>query len=45
VPKNRLIIFLLFRGVIPIPGLVLVFPFPVEKELEILAISQGLIVL
>jgi hypothetical protein len=39
---------LLFRGgVIPIPRLVviLVFQFPVEKELEILAIGEGLIVL
>jgi hypothetical protein len=45
---SRLVIFLLFRGgVIPIPRLivVLVFQFPVEKELEILAIGQGLIIL
>jgi hypothetical protein len=47
---NRLVIFLLFRGgVIPIPRLVvvviLVFEFPIEKELEILAIGQGLIIL
>jgi hypothetical protein len=47
---NRLIIFLLFwGGVVPIPRLivvvVLVFQFPIEKELEILAIGQGLIVL
>jgi hypothetical protein len=46
---SRRIIFLLFQGgVIPIPRLViviLVFQFPVEKELEILAIGQGLIIL
>jgi hypothetical protein len=47
---SRLIVFLLFWGwVVPIPRLiivvVLVFQFPVEKELEILAIGQGLIIL
>jgi hypothetical protein len=43
---SRLVVFLLFRGgVVPIPRLILVFQFPVEKELEILAIGQGLIVL
>jgi hypothetical protein len=47
---SRLIVFLLRGGgVVPIPRLivviVLVFKFPVEKELEILAIGQGLIVL
>jgi hypothetical protein len=47
---SQLIIFLFFQGgVIPIPRLivvvVLVFQFPVEKELEILSIGQGLIVL
>jgi hypothetical protein len=45
---SRLVVFLLFQGgVVPIPRLVviLVFQFPVEKELEILAIGQGLIVL
>jgi hypothetical protein len=43
------IVFPLSRGVVPIPTLivdiVLIFQFPVEKELEILTIGQGLIVL
>jgi hypothetical protein len=47
---GRLIIILLFRGgVMPFPGHVIVvifiFQFPVEEELEVLAIGQGLIVL
>jgi hypothetical protein len=43
---SRLVVFLLFRGaVVPIPRLVLVFQVPIEKELEILTIGQGLIAL
>jgi hypothetical protein len=47
---GRLIIILLFRGgVMPFPGHVIViiftFQFPVEEELEVLAIGQGLIIL
>jgi hypothetical protein len=46
---SRLAIFLLtWGGVVPIPRLVvvvLIFQFPIEKELQILAIGQGLIVL
>jgi hypothetical protein len=47
---SRLIVFLFFwGGVVPIPRLIivvlLVFQFPVKKELEILTIGQGLIIL
>jgi hypothetical protein len=46
---GRLIIVIFCGGVVPIPRLViiiiLIFQFPVEKELEILAIGQELIVL
>jgi hypothetical protein len=47
---NRLIIILLFRGgVVPFPGhivvIIFIFQFPVEEELEVLTVSQGLIVL
>jgi hypothetical protein len=47
---SRLVIILLFRGgVVPFPGHVIVdifiFQFPVEAELEVLAIGQGLVVL
>jgi hypothetical protein len=47
---GRLVIILLFRGgVVPFPGHVIVdifiFQFPVEAELEVLAIGQGLVVL
>jgi hypothetical protein len=47
---SRLIIILLFRGgVMPFPGhiivVVFIFQFPVEKELEVLAVCQRLVVL
>jgi hypothetical protein len=47
---GRLIVILLFRGgVVPFPGhvviIIFIFQFPVEDELEVLAIGQGLIVL
>jgi hypothetical protein len=47
---GRLIIILLFRGgVMPFPGhiviVIFIFQFPIEKEQEVLAIGQGLIVL
>jgi hypothetical protein len=43
-----LIIILLFRGgVVPFPGhvIIFIFKFPIEEELEVLTIDQGLIVL
>jgi hypothetical protein len=45
-----LVIVLLFRGgVVPFPGhnvvIVFIFQFPIEEELEVLAIGQGLVVL
>jgi hypothetical protein len=47
---GRLIIILLFRGgVMPLIGhiavVIFIFQFPVEEELEVLAIGQGLVVL
>jgi hypothetical protein len=47
---GRLVIVLLFQGgVVPFPGhiiiIVFIFQFPVEEELEVLAVGQGLIVL
>jgi hypothetical protein len=47
---GRLIVILLFRGgVMPFPGhvvvVIFIFQFPVEEELEVLIIGQGLIVL
>jgi hypothetical protein len=44
------VLLLLFRGgVVPFPGhviiVILIFQFPVEEELDVLAIGQGLIVL
>jgi hypothetical protein len=47
---GRLIIVLLFRGgVMPFPGhiivVIFIFQFPVEEELEVLAVGQGLVVL
>jgi hypothetical protein len=47
---GRLVILLLFRGgVVPFPGhivvIIFIFQFPIEEELEVLAIGQGLIVL
>jgi hypothetical protein len=46
---SRLIIIVFQGGVVPIPRLVvvivLIFQFPVENELVILAICQGLIIL
>jgi hypothetical protein len=44
----RLIVILLFRGgVVPFLGhiIVIIFQFPVEEELVVLAIGQGLIIL
>jgi hypothetical protein len=45
----RLVVLLLFRGVMPFLGHVIVvifiFLFPIEEELEVLTIGQGLIVL
>jgi hypothetical protein len=40
---SRLVVFLLIPRLIVI--IILVFQFPFEKELEILAIGQGLIIL
>jgi hypothetical protein len=45
-----LIVVLLFRGgVVPFPGyivvIIFIFQFPVEEELEVLAIGQGLVIL
>jgi hypothetical protein len=47
---DRLIILLLFQGgVVPFPGhivvIIFIFQFPIEEELEVLAIGQGLIIL
>jgi hypothetical protein len=47
---DRLVVLLLFQGgVVPFPGhiivIVFIFQFPIEEELEVLAIGQGLIVL
>jgi hypothetical protein len=45
---GRLIVILLFRGgVVPFLGhvIIVIFQFPVEEELEALAVGQGLIVL
>jgi hypothetical protein len=45
-----LIVVLLFRGgVVPFPGhviiIIFIFQFPIEEELEVIAIGQGLIIL
>jgi hypothetical protein len=47
---GRLVIIFLFRGgVVPFPGhvvvIIFIFQFPIEEELEVLAVGQGLIVL
>jgi hypothetical protein len=46
---GQLIIVLLFWGVMPFPGhiiiVVFIFQFPVEEELEVLAVGQGLVIL
>jgi hypothetical protein len=47
---GRLIIILLFRGgVVPFPGhviiVIFIFQFPIEDELEVLTIGQGLVIL
>jgi hypothetical protein len=47
---SQLIVILHFRGgVVPFPGhiivVILVFQFPIEEELEVLAIIQGLVIL
>jgi hypothetical protein len=46
---GRLVVLLLFRGVVPFPGhvvvIIFILYFPVEEELEVLTIGQGLIVL
>jgi hypothetical protein len=47
---SRLIAILLFRGgVVPFLGyiviVVFIFQFPIKEELEVLAVSQGLIIL
>jgi hypothetical protein len=46
---GRLVVVLLFGGVVPFLGhivvIVFIFQFPVEEELEVLAVGQGLIVL
>jgi hydrogenase maturation factor HypE len=47
---GRLVVILLFRGgVMPFPRhiavIVFIFQFPIEEELEVLAVDQGLIIL
>jgi hypothetical protein len=47
---GRLVVVLLFRGgVVPFPGhiivVIFIFQFPIEEELEVLTVGQGLIVL
>jgi hypothetical protein len=47
---DQLVIILLFRGgVVPFSGhvvvIIFIFQFPVEEELEVLAVGQGLIIL
>jgi hypothetical protein len=46
---GRLVVILLFRGgVVPFPGhvvFIFIFRFPVQEELEVLTVGQGLIVL
>jgi hypothetical protein len=47
---GRLVVILLFRGgLMPFPGHVIVvifiFQFPIEEELEVLTVGQGLVVL
>jgi hypothetical protein len=46
---GRLIVILLFRGVVPFLGhvviVIFIFQFPVEEELEVLTVGQGLVVL
>jgi hypothetical protein len=46
---GRLIVIVLFRGVVPFPGHVIVvifiFQLPIEEELEVLNVDQGLIIL
>jgi hypothetical protein len=43
------VVLLLFRGVVPFSGhiivIVFIFQFPIKEELEVLTIGQGLIVL
>jgi hypothetical protein len=47
---GRLVIILLFRGgVVPFLGhiivIIFIFQFPIEEELEVLTVGQGLVVL
>jgi hypothetical protein len=46
---GRLVVILLFRGrVVPFPGhvvFIFIFRFPVQEELEVLTVGQGLIIL
>jgi hypothetical protein len=47
---GRLVVLLLFRGgFVPFPGhiivIIFIFEFPIGEELEVLAISQGLVIL
>jgi hypothetical protein len=47
---GRLIVILLFRwGLVPFPGhvvvVIFIFQFPIEEELEVLTVGQGLVVL
>jgi hypothetical protein len=46
---GRLIIILLFRGVMPFLGhvviIIFIFQFPIEEDLEVLAVDQGLIII
>jgi hypothetical protein len=46
---GRLIIILLFRGVMPFLGhvviIIFIFQFPIEEDLEVLVVGQGLIII